>query len=646
MTKSIEADLNVCVVPAQYPSFGHCQRMMSGLLPIDYFLAKSLTPDCYFNQGYFNQAQHAEASLTVFQAILQLSLSLREGHACLPLSVIAGQQFGAVSHDQDVLEKAGYCFPPIDTLIALFSQTNFAQSDKHPVVYADQSLYLRRYYAFEQSLQTLIKDKKTTFSSRFSPADTASCIRALFPENSADENIGEIDWQKVAVANALQQGFSVIAGGPGTGKTYTVTKLLAALLMLHKTPSTNEDLAIALVAPTGKAAQRLSESLVQAVAGFKGLIDDDILSKIPTQAQTIHRLLGVIPNQPKFRHHPQNRLACDVLLVDEVSMVDLALMQRLLSALPATTQVVLLGDADQLPSVEVGSVLSDIAPWPYPGFSAENQQYLEQVTGYKHLPVTNDQPADHCVFLIKSRRFDGKGGIGLLAQSVISGNSRASWQLLHNDAHKETLNYISPSSDAEQTTHIIPLVQQYYLPLFSATTISECFNAFAQFRFLCATRQGNYGVERINSDVENYLVNKAVIPHGQALYQGKPIMITANHYGLGLYNGDVGMVWLNETGHLQVAFEKANGEYQWVLPSKLPEFEAVYAMTIHKTQGSEFSHVAMLLPEQADNKLLSRELLYTGITRAKKQLSITCHENVWNKAVAAKIKRFSNLRLF
>lgn len=633
----------VCTLPSEYATFGNCQRIMSGVLPIDYFLAKSLTTDCYFTEF-----KNEDISRVIFQAILQLSQSLREGHVCLPLTAIAGQHFGGLSHEQtqENTDKVGYCFPPLAKLTALLSESNFAHSSNHPIVYADSCLYLRRYYTFEKSLQELINKRKSTFVSRFSLEDVTSCIQTLFPLSASAANSSEIDWQKVAVANALQQGFSVIAGGPGTGKTYTVTKLLAALILLNDAQGVSTNLSMSLVAPTGKAAQRLSESLVQAVADFKDIVSDDILGKIPTQAQTIHRLLGVIPNQAHFRHHEDNRLVCDVLLVDEVSMVDLPLMQRLLLALPSTTQVILLGDADQLPSVEVGSVLSDIAPRPYPGFSSENQAYLTHVTGYQNLPVGIETSADHCVFLTKSRRFDGKGGIGLLAQAVIAGKSQASWQLLHDNAHTETLTFIPPSSDPTQGAELLALVQQYYLPLFKANNIDACFNAFAQFRFLCATRQGHYGVESINGAVENYLMNVNIIPRGQTLYQGKPIMITANHYGLGLYNGDIGMVWRTEAGHLQVAFEKANGEYMWVLPSKLPEYESVYAMTIHKTQGSEFSHVAMLLPEQADNKLLSRELLYTGITRAKKQLSITCHEKVWNKAVEAQVKRFSNLRLF
>lgn len=689
MPDSTNRNINVFVatLPSEYPTYAHCQRRITGILPIDYFLAKSLISDCVFNkplnvlatqddlfiqgdsstQGHStSQHQVTSASAVIFHAILQLSMSLREGHTCLPITELADKTFGRdlsqpTEHNTtQEIGKSGYTFPHLSAIAAIFSATNFADNDQHPIVYHNNSLYLRRYYLFEQKLQTQLNERTQGFTAPYKQSDITKVIAELFP-HTADTatNTDEIDWQKVAVANSLKQGFSVIAGGPGTGKTYTVTKLLAALVMLNEQEASIDDLSIALVAPTGKAAQRLSESLVNAISGFKSLVCESVLAKIPTQAQTIHRLLGVIPNKPHFRHNDKNLLSCDVLLIDEVSMVDLPLMQRLLSALPSTTQVVLLGDADQLPSVEVGSVLSDIAPRPYPGFSKANNAYLTEVTGYKDLPVANGSPhnnndADHCVFLTKSRRFDGKGGIGLLAQAVIAGNADASWQLLHNETHSETLSYISSSANTktegkaqiDQLAHILPLVKQYYCPLFSAQNISDCFNAFAQFRFLCATRKGTFGVENINTEVENYLVNANMIPSGKALYHAKPIMISANHYGLGLYNGDIGIAWLTEAGHLQVAFEKENGEYMWVLPSKLPEYESVYAMTIHKTQGSEFSHVSMLLPDKLENKLLSRELLYTGITRAKKRLSITCNQAVWNKGVNAEVKRFSNLNLF
>jgi exodeoxyribonuclease V alpha subunit len=469
----------------------------------------------------------------------------------------------------------------------------------------------------------------------------------------------------VAVANAINKKFSIIAGGPGTGKTYTVTKLLAALVMLNSSSSLNEkpnaDLKIALVAPTGKAAQRLSESVTNALQGFTGQISATVLSKIPQEAQTLHRLLGVIPNSVNFRHHQDNLLNIDVLLIDEVSMVDLALMVRVFRALPSHCQIILLGDADQLPSVAAGSVLNDLAPKPHRGYSPENHQYLSQVSQCVNLPQWKKSPkssgltlaADHVVFLDKSRRFDGEGGIGKIASHVINGRFSESWQLLTeklviDNNHQDVLQSGDTLCllEGKASSWLAAFVSEYYAPIFAQKTVSAAFKQLQKFRILCATRVGEQGVESLNEQVQNILIKRGDINAFETRYCGQPIMINVNNYSLGLYNGDIGLLWKNELGHLMAVFEQANNEYKWVNPARLPQHETVYAMTIHKTQGSEFEHVVMVLPEQSDNKLLSRELMYTAITRAKQKLSIATLANVWRQGVTTKTTRYSGIDLY
>lgn len=664
-----------CFTPEHLGQFHQCQAVIKGVLPIDYFLAKQIISFCYITDQQSNNEQsenkdfnanNKQISDVVFHLLILLSMSLREGHTCVPLTHIANLSFGLArsvneesrkNNENVEITHNGFTFPSLHELINIINATNFAHSDEHPIVLAGNALYLRRYYLFEQALQIQLRRMSQNSALTFNTEQVKNCLHNLFLDAQPCAP-NEIDWQKVAVANALNRNFSVIAGGPGTGKTYTVTKLLAALIQLTNQLNTQnqsiQPLKIALVAPTGKAAQRLSESIVQAVEGFSSLISADVLAQIPTQAQTIHRLLGVIPNQADFRHHAKKQLAIDVLLIDEVSMVDLPLMTRLLAALPTSTRVIMLGDADQLPSVEVGSVLADIAMQPHPGFSANNQNFLVQVTGYENIPLNSELSADHCVFLTKSRRFDGEGGIGLLAQAVIQGNVTLSWQHLNNPALHNALTYIKPELRTEQVQKSMAisssrwldgLIKQYYAPIFNLNTISEAFTQLSKFRVLCATRKGEQGVEALNKYVEDYLFNHNLIPLNQGLYQGKPIMISTNHYGLGLYNGDIGIAWRDEAGHLRVGFEKSNNEYLWVLPSRLPEYETVYAMTIHKTQGSEFSHVAMALPQNSDSKLLSRELLYTGITRAKNHLSLIADEQVLNQGIKNQVQRYSGLSL-
>jgi len=641
-----------------YQRFSEAQQQLADIEAIDYFFAKQFTELLVAEPNSCGETRDTLAnSRLLFHVLLCLNVSLREGHSCLPIEKIANQQFGFSCDESGIVSHQGFHFPTLAVLQAVLQQLAIHFTDNQGIVFVDNKLYLRRYYLFEQQVIDFIQQKNQSSEIKTISADEVDAISAvisqIFPDLSTDtqENTetDEVDWQKIAVANALNKSFSIIAGGPGTGKTYTVTKLLAALLMLKK----QEELTIALVAPTGKAAQRLSESISQAVHGFKGLINDDVLAKIPSNAQTLHRLLGVIPNNPNFRHNQSNQLAIDVLLIDEVSMVDLPLMSRVLRALPTHCKVILLGDADQLPSVAAGSILADFTPINQAQFSATNSHYLAQVTGTTALPISKKHPLDHLTYLTKSRRFDGQGGIGLIATAVIKGDSEHSWQLL-----QQAKNNLVPQLmwlDGSQVQGLAKLVEQYYRPLMSAHSIEHAFELLAKFRLLSATRKGDSGVERLNYWVEQILLSEpnaakelsiampTIIKHN--LYHAKPIMITENDYSLGLYNGDIGLIWRNEAGHLMAVFEQENGNYLAILPSRLPQYESVYAMTIHKTQGSEFEHVAMILPTKADNQLLTRQLLYTGITRAKKQLTITSKKSVWFEGVDSKVARHSGISL-
>jgi len=717
-----------------YASFAHAARQLEGLVAVDYFFAKEISHCLGFSafgtvtenlaasnlastkldQGHehgFEQLheqhhQHRQQQQW-FHLLIALSASLRDGHSCLPLAQVAGKRLFADAMNQSGtstnINNKGFLFSDLTTLNALMAklplaplsekgqaQTAQPLNQAEPIVLSHERLYLRRYFQFEQELKQVvyerrnISEQQTSLSADGSAAlanvsEIKSIIETLFPE-SVQQDVNkdnDIDWQAVAVANAINKDFAIIAGGPGTGKTYTVTKLLAALIMLanatSKSNSSDADQGndfiaprISLVAPTGKAAQRLSESISSAVKGFRGKIDDAVLDLIPEQAQTIHRLLGVIPEQVNFRHHQDNQLAIDILLIDEVSMVDLPMMTRIFRALPAHTKVILLGDADQLPSVAVGSVLADFAPRPHVGYSALNHQYLAQVTGYQSLEkdvtilAKNRQysAADCVAFLMKSRRFDGEGGIGRIANYVIKGNYQESWQLLQQSAaldnsaqtelfdNEKELTLLSGSIE----TWLTPLVEQYYLGISQCSKVEDAFVLLAKFRILSSTRKGPQGVESLNALVIDILRDKGVIPFNRfesntTLYAGQPIMISENDYRLGVYNGDIGLLWRNSHGHLMAVFENAQGGYDWILPSRLPKFETVYAMTIHKTQGSEFAHVAMVLPEQKDNRLLSRELLYTGITRAKQRLSIASSQSVWQSGVSQQVKRHSGLAI-
>lgn len=657
-----------------YSSFNHATKYLAGLVAVDYFFAREISQCITVTDNIAIAHQvNTELQQQWFHLLVLLNASLRDGHSCLPISEVAGKRFFIGEQTPikalEPVTTNGFLFKDLPVLISLLTQLTITEEAEQPIVFSHGRLYLRRYYQFEQELKQAVAERRAInqVSEQQLPAGV-NTIKAIITQLFADSvtngssKSSDIDWQALAVANAINKNFAIIAGGPGTGKTYTVTKLLAALLMLSLKNQHSVDIPrISLVAPTGKAAQRLSESIINAVKGFRGIIDDNVLDLIPEQAQTIHRLLGVIPEQVNFRHHQDNLLAVDILLIDEVSMVDLPMMTRIFRALPAHSKVILLGDADQLPSVAVGSVLADFAPRPHPGFSAKNFQYLAEVTGFAGLSkqqsdIENKQEysiADCVTFLMKSRRFDGEGGIGKIASYVINGQYRESWQLLKDSQstnHKELKNNQLTLLSGVVESWLAPLVSQYYQALCQCDNLADAFASLAKFRILSSTRKGPQGVESLNALVIDILRAKGVIPSKpfasqSDLYPTQPIMISENDYRLGLYNGDIGLLWRNQEGHLMAVFETAEGGYDWVMPSRLPKFETVYAMTIHKTQGSEFEHVAMVLPEQKDNKLLSRELLYTGITRAKVKLSIASSEAIWHSGVSQQVIRYSGLAI-
>lgn len=622
-----------------YESFAAASKQLYDIAPIDYFFAKEHLGDLTSDSPVSSNSMEAK-EVTLFHLLIALSQSVREGHTCLPLNIIANHRYGIKTDDTGVITHHGYVFPNHVTLSQLVEKIDINPDHNKGIVYYKSALYMRRNYSFERELEQQLNDRISSVIA-YQVSDIESCITQLFPRSSYNE----IDWQQVAVANSINKRLSVIAGGPGTGKTYTVTKLLAAILMLKRESK------ISLVAPTGKAAQRLNESITNAVTGFAGTIPQYVLDAIPTESKTLHRFLGVIPNQLQFKHNKDILIDVDVVILDEVSMVDLALMTRLFRALPPHTQVIMLGDADQLPSVALGSVLADIAPKPHPGYSDSNLEYIgkfvdkEAISQFirkankkqKNLPMAN-----HLSFLYQSRRFDGEGGIGKLARAVIEGDAEQGWNLLQTpNVSIEESNELSFEADFEKT--LPQLVDQFYKPLLSESDISSAFKQLTLFRVLVASRKGMLGVEAINDKII-HLLGKSTGQH-QKLFHGMPLMVNENNYSLGLYNGDVGIVWQMENSHLMVVFECPEQGHRYIMPTRLPSFEPVYAMTIHKTQGSEFEHVYIVLSPQQDNKLLSRELLYTGITRAKRKLSLTGIHRVWFSGVETKIHRYSNLSI-
>ena len=593
--------------------FKDCQTFLShhhGAESIDYFLARELS----LSLG-------APEQELLFYSIVAVNTALRAGHTCLLISKWAG--YNPWYAEQPLRE--GYLLPDHQKWHNYLVELELTPESGQPLVYDRQRLYLRRYWLFEQQLAKNLLNLQSEHL-QIEPVQAKKILNKLF----STDTTSEIDWQKVAVTNAILNRFSIIAGGPGTGKTTTITKLLATLLEIEQKP-----LEIKMAAPTGMAAQRLMTSISKAKQDLVGTISSSILEQIPEKASTIHHLLGVRRYSTEFWYNRDNPLPLDLLLIDEFSMVDLPLMNALFSALPAESRVILLGDANQLPSVASGSLLADLAPYPHRGFSPERAKEIKEISAF--MPQTNQSnPTDHLTFLTKSYRFKEGGGIGKLAKLVIQGKAEQSWQQLQKEENE--LKLVQTDNFQEW---IESQANLYYQKIASVTSVVDAFKLFSKFRFLTATRQGNRGVERINRIVEDLFRPGRSNFESSEFYHGRPVMILKNYPELNLFNGDIGLVW-KRNGKIQVAFRDTDNKIRWISLGRLPQVETIYAMTIHKTQGSEMDEIALILPEYK-SQLLTRELIYTAITRARKRVEVVCNYEIWKFGVDKKVGRFSGL---
>ena len=499
-------------------------------------------------------------------------------------------------------------------------------------------LYLHRYWKYESELaESIIRLAKGNVF----PEDQQKLKEGLsrfFPKTSG----GEVDWQMVAAFAAMRRRLCIISGGPGTGKTRAVVMLLALLLEQHPA------MRIALAAPTGKAAARLQEAVKNAKATLP--CGPATKNRLPDAASTIHRLLGSIPDSAQFRHNAETPLPFDAIVMDEASMVDLALMAKLVAAIPASGRLILLGDKDQLASVETGAVLADLCNGDEPTrFSDQFTKELKKATSLT-LPADSvggaaSGLADCIVGLQKNYRFGGQSDIYRLSQSVNEGNSEKALKVLResdgSSASQVVWKTLPPPTGLKAA--LKPHVLSRYQDFLQAENTAAALDAFGRFRILCALRSGPYGVENLNRLVQEILTEAGLIHAGGPNYAGRPVMVVRNDYNLKLFNGDIGIIRLTETKELRACFAGPELTLREVMPLRLPEHETAYAMTVHKSQGSEFERVLLILPRD-DSAVLSRELVYTGLTRASAGVELWSDPELFATAVRRKISRRSGLR--
>jgi exodeoxyribonuclease V alpha subunit len=603
---------------------------------------------------------HASAALIVAAAVLAHMEG--RGHTCLsllelcqPPVALLGWPAAAVDGAQGL--KALWAHLP--ATLAGWQQALHAHSPKSGVRLADAPdqgqplvlggladaplFYLRRYAGYEQRVGRILLERAGG-PLAVPEAAAREWLDRFFAPKLEEPNV--TDWQKVACAVALRARLSVITGGPGTGKTYTAARLLALLLALHPDGS---PLRVALAAPTGKAAARLKQSIDDALTRLPVPLDSGLdLSALIARmgpARTLHSLLGARTDTRQFRHHAANPLDVDVLIVDEASMVHLEMMDALLQALPPSARLVLLGDKDQLASVEAGAVLGDLcqdaAAGRYNAATAEFVQHTAGQTFAAEFVVPDPAPvlAQQTVMLRQSRRF--KGAIGQLALAVNRGDAVAARACLGDPVNAVTSPVLTlqPSSPQAVCTLALGASGQPsyadYLRLMQtgltgqgaevssdiyAQWVRSVLKAFERFRILCAVHQGDWGTQALNAAVQKALADAGLLQIKSEWYSGRPVMVTRNDAQLGVFNGDVGVVLLGTQGKPKVWF--LDGEaLRSVSVMRLAQVETAFVMTVHKSQGSEFEHTALVLPP-GGAEVLSRELVYTGITRAREQFTL------------------------
>ena len=543
--------------------------------------------------------------------------ALGKGDVCLPLARLAGRRPWP-EHDISLPALAEWCARlRASSLVG-------APGAYAPLILDGERLYLARYQAYERQLAERLLARAGD-RPLVDEAQLGESLARLFAFNQQRP-----DWQRLAAAQAVRRRLAVISGGPGTGKTTTVVRLLAALL---EQPG-GERLAIGLAAPTGKAAARMAEAIRHAKAELP--VSDAVKAALPDEARTLHRLLGSRGDSPRVRHDAANPLPLDVLVVDEASMVDLALMAKLVAALPPKARLILLGDKDQLAAVEAGAVFAELCEGR--GFDAEAAADLERITGQAVAVETpHSRLGDAVVLLTHSHRFAGGSGIGELARRINGGDARGTLALL-DEARADLRWNAAPAAPA-----LVERLEAGYRPYLQAAQQgdpAQAFAAFNDFRALTAQREGAFGVNGLNEALEARLRRRAGVPVRERWYAGRAVMVRQNDYALGLFNGDIGLCLWTELGW-RVFFEGDEGHRAFA-PARLPSHDSAFVMTVHKSQGSEFGDVLLALPEQP-SPLLTRALFYTGITRAKRTVEIWALPARLTEAVNTRAERAAGL---
>lgn len=561
-----------------------------------------------------------------------LSKKLSEGHICIDANEI----------DKEEIDDSDEMDINVDGAVNSYFVTKEG-NERKPFIFFNNKFYIYRYFKYETNIiykiNRIIEMEKQLEANRFQflyEPSTRELLKELYSGAKAGVN-DKTDWQFVGTILSFLHNFTIITGGPGTGKTTTVAKILA---LLYKE---NANIKVALTAPTGKAAMRVKEALKANPLPKKLGIGDKVAS---LQEFTIHRLLGYKPNSPYFKHDEDNHLNYDVVIVDEASMIDVALFYKLISALNPGSRIIILGDKNQLSSVEAGSLFADLCNSQnvLNSMSPNKFKLINDLIENKETCITSEYEQfkkqgdlfEHITELKVSHRFDDNSGIGLLSKNILASDISGSIKLLES-------NVSNIIYDSCYDTKIFNDFIDKYRSYIEEPDIVKALEKINELRVLCVVREGERGIYQVNRRIEQYLRQKRLIKPNTEFYINRPIIVTKNYRDLGLYNGDIGLIRDDKYGNIKAFFLDDNNDLKPISPGLIAESETVFAMTIHKSQGSEYDNVLVMMPNTKENPLLTRELLYTGITRAKTKIVIQGKKEVIETAILNKVERASGI---
>lgn len=575
-----------------------------------------------FLESKYGKLNGQELSVAVFA-----SLFLKAGHVCLPLGRSPAEWATELDPEGDSHDELSGS--AIDENSIGSSAIIGRKEEEKPFVLENGRVSFRRFYRYEKEIADWIASRSG--SAGFAVTDyPVSFFESLFEGTTESP-----DWQQVAVVLSLIKPFLIISGGPGTGKTTTVAKILGMHLM-----STEKPLRIALAAPTGKAAGRMAESLNNEIEKLN--LPEEKLARLPREAGTLHRLLYRLDSGGLLPEVERKKLRYDLIVVDEASMIDLTLMYRLISHTGNNTRLILLGDKDQLASVEAGSVFADLCRKKSNGFSKETVKQVQPLIPGLALPVKK-QPVlnDTVLYLTKSYRFDAESGIGRLASLVKAGKATAA-EVTGVLGESDRLSHEKFDFSRESLEGLAGRLAEQVREVQGMDNAAELLDFWKQTAWLTVLRRGPEGSRELNRLVEKILVLQRTVQPEEGWYHGRPVIITRNNYSLGVFNGDLGVCVRDGDGTLRVVV-KAGSEMRMLQPNRLTDCSPAYFLTVHKSQGSEFDRVNLLLPRR-DTPVLSRELLYTAVTRARHSFSLHGEAELFAKGLRRNTVRYTGLK--